>query len=64
VVGRTTLPPNDVVRQWDEQHGTDAAQLDFVAFLDGRVSEDRAVEADEAALRASWRRPKWELYLE
>ncbi len=64
VVGRTTLPPNDMIAQWDATADDADAQLEFVAFLDGLVGEGRAVERDAAALRASWRRPKWELYLE
>jgi hypothetical protein len=61
VVGRMTLGPNSIVRTFDAQHGTDDAQLDFVYFLDGQEKSRRAVFADEAALRASWRRPKWDV---
>ena len=58
VLGRPTLPANELVRQWAEGP---SQQLDFIAFLDGREGKGRAVEADEEALRASWRRPKWDL---
>ncbi len=61
VMGRETLPPTDFVRVFDQQYGTAAQQLDFVAFLDGRESSGTAVVATEAALRASWQRPKWDL---
>jgi hypothetical protein len=61
VVGRMTLGPNSVVRLFDQQRGTPQEQLAFAWFLDGREREGRAVFADEAAFRASWRRPKWDI---
>ena len=61
VLGRPTLPANEVVRLYDAQADGPGRQLDFVAFLDGREKERTALEADEAAFRASWRRPKWDL---
>jgi hypothetical protein len=61
VVGRMTLGPNSIVRTFDQQRGTPAEQLAFAWFLDGREREGRAVFADEAAFRASWRRPKWDI---
>jgi hypothetical protein len=60
VVGRMTLGPNSIVRTFDEQAGTKDAQLAFVWFLDGREKTQDAAFADEAAFRASWRRPKWD----
>lgn len=61
VMGRKTLPPTNFVQLFDTQFGTKDQQLDFVAFLDGRESTKTAVKATEADLRASWRRPKWDL---
>lgn len=61
VMGRKTLPPNDIIRTFDQQYGTAQQQMDFVAFLDGRESTGSAIVATEADLRASWRRPKWDL---
>ena len=61
VMGRLTLPPNDIVRMFDQQLDTPGQQLAFVAFLDGRESSHAAVVATQADLRASWRRPKWDL---
>jgi hypothetical protein len=61
VMGRLTLPPNDIVRMFDEAWGTPEAQLTFVAFLDGREATASAVIATEDDLRASWRRAKWDL---
>jgi hypothetical protein len=61
VMGRVTLPPNDIAALFDAEAGTPTRQMDFVAFLDGRESSKSAIVATEADLRASWRRPKWDL---
>jgi hypothetical protein len=61
VMGRQTLPANEIVRLFDAQHDTPDRQLEFVAFLDGRVAEGIAVEGDLASFRASHLRPKWDL---
>jgi hypothetical protein len=61
VLGRVTLPPNDIAALFDAEAGTPTRQMDFVAFLDGRESSKSAIVATEADLRASWRRPKWDL---
>ncbi len=61
VMGRLTLPPNDIVRMFDQQLGTPEQQLTFVAFLDGREATGAAIVATEADLRTSWRRAKWDL---
>jgi hypothetical protein len=59
--GRYILPPNDIVRVFDERQGTKEQQLDFVFFLDGNEGLGRATESDLEAFRTSWRRPKWDL---
>jgi hypothetical protein len=64
VMGRTTLPANDIVRQFDASMGTQGQLFDFVYFLDGIEKEKRAVPRDADALRASWRRPKWDVLQE
>lgn len=61
VMGRMTLPPNDIVRMFDSEEGKPGQQLDFVAFLDGVQAKGAAIVADKEALRASWRRPKWDI---
>jgi hypothetical protein len=60
--GRWVLSPNDIVRKFDAEHGTQNAALDFVLFLDGQEKSRSAALADAAALRASWRRPKWDIF--
>lgn len=59
VLGRKTLPANEIVRHFDEHFGTPTQQFDFVLFLDGDERGRRAVEATLDAFRATWKRPKW-----
>jgi hypothetical protein len=61
IAGRMALPPNDIVRQFDEEAGKPDRQFDFVAFLDGREKTKDAVEADEATFRQTYRRQKWDI---
>lgn len=58
---RWVLPPNDIIRKFDEEFGTPKADLEFVAFLDGSEHDHKAVSRDALALRESWRRPKWDI---
>lgn len=64
VMGRQTLPANDLVRQYAVEYGNASAQFDFVYFLDGRERDGNAVVADEAVFRESQRRTKWDIALE
>ncbi len=64
VVGRKVSTPNDMVRQFDEQAGTAAAQADFVLFLDGFEKERRAVESTQEQMRSSWKRPNWHILIQ
>lgn len=61
VVGRMTLSPNTIVKLFDERAGRPDAPLTFAWFLDGREATHDATWSDEAALRDSWRRAKWDL---
>lgn len=61
IMGRITLPPNDLVAQFDEAYGTPSQQLDFVAFLDGDPAAGGAHFATLDDFRASWRRSKWDI---
>lgn len=60
VAGRMTLPPNEVVRMYAEEHGTEAQQLDFVFFLDARERDGVSLSAAEDDFRRSGERPKWD----
>lgn len=55
ILGRKTLPAIEIVRHWTTPAG--AAQLEFIAFLDGDDRTGTAVERDAAALEASLTRP-------
>ncbi len=61
VAGRLTLPPNEIVRLYEQESQQDGRRFDFVYFLDGRESDRRAIVADEAAFRRSHDRFKWDL---
>ena len=55
ILGRKTLPALEIVRHWSTPPG--AAQLAFVAFLDGDEVTGTCVERDAEALKASINRP-------
>ena len=61
VCGRRTLPPNEIIRLLDEEGDAPERQFDVVGFLDGREKEKDAVFRDASTLRASWKRPKWDI---
>ena len=63
VLGRPTLPANDIVRQFAQQAERPEAEreLDFVYFLDGREGQAKAVVSTREAFIQSWRRPKWDV---
>ncbi len=61
VMGRTTLPPNDMVAQFDAEYDDPDRQLGFVAFLDGNAHDGVAYLQDVDTFRQSYRRPKWDL---
>lgn len=61
VMGQTLTPANAFARQFDETFGSENQQLDLVLFLDGQEKEKHAAEADVAAFRTSWQRPKWHI---
>jgi hypothetical protein len=61
VMGRTTLPANDLVRAFDANLQTAEPAWDFVYFLDGQEKAGTARVANVDDLRASWKRPKWDV---
>ena len=58
VVGRMTLPANDIARKYVTEAGRADRQLDFVLFLDAAPTRGTAFEVDEAAFRAAVHRPR------
>lgn len=59
VLGRKTLPANEMVKHFDTTFGTAAQQFDFVLFLDGNERTGKAAESTLEAFRETWKRPKW-----
>jgi len=59
VLGRKTLPANEIVKHFDATFGTPAQQFEFILFLDGDERTRKATDAPLAAFRESWKRPKW-----
>lgn len=58
--GRRLLPPNRLAEQAVAEMGEGKA-FSFVLFLDALEKDKTVVERDEAAFRASWQRPKWDI---
>ena len=63
ILGRSTLPANEIARIFDTRYGTPDQQLDLVMFLDGSEQEREARARDLAQFRQSWKRPKWHILL-
>jgi len=61
VMGRMTLPANEIAKLYAEERGASDRQLDFVYFLDASEQDERAFVADEQAFAESYLRPKWDL---
>lgn len=64
VMGQPLTPANAFARRFDKTYGSEGQQMDLVMFLDGLEKEQRAVEANAASFRTSWRRPKWHILLQ
>lgn len=63
VMGRKTLPANQIAELFAKEHGSENQQLRFVYFLDGREKQKKAFVADEKAFLQSHRRTKWDVLL-
>lgn len=59
IMGRRATPANEIVRQFDAQHGTVGQQSDLILFFDGQERRRSAQPASLEAFRQSWQRPKW-----
>ncbi|RYZ02683.1 MAG: hypothetical protein EOO73_30960 [Myxococcales bacterium] len=61
LLGRRAVPPTELVRTFRRERESEAPQLDFVYFLEGREAEKRAVVASAEALATTCDRPKWDI---
>lgn len=61
LLGRATLPPNEIVAQFDRELDTPDEQLSFAWFLDGREADSSASFQDQESFRSSYKRPKWDI---
>jgi len=64
VMGRKTLPANEIAKQYALEYGQPNSQLDFVYFLDARESLDAAVVATVEDFLTTFQRSKWDLALD
>ncbi|MEK7538834.1 MAG: YiiX/YebB-like N1pC/P60 family cysteine hydrolase [Patescibacteria group bacterium] len=62
--GRNMVSPNDMVKKFYEERGTEHRELDFVYFIDGNETLKKAFVKDENAFAASWTRPKFSTFQE
>ncbi len=59
VMGRPTLPANEMVRQFAARYGSSRQELELVAFLDGSEESQLAWRASVSAFLKSHERPKF-----
>jgi hypothetical protein len=64
VMGRSTLPANHIVTQFAAEHGSTAAQMDFVFFIDANERSQKAYFSTEAAFLKTHKRTKWDVALD
>jgi hypothetical protein len=61
ILGRISMPANEIVKQFDSNYATPEQQFELVIFLDGQERKKSAIEADVNRFRQSWKRPKWHI---
>jgi hypothetical protein len=64
MLGRKLTPPNDIVRQFDQNYGTAQQQADLVLFYDGIEFQKKAQESSLDEFRKSWTRPRWHVFMQ
>ena len=62
--GRLILPPNLMVRAFDDGYDRSPRPFEFVLFLDGSEEDQRVQVRGVDDFRNSWRRPKWDVMME
>ncbi|RJX17082.1 MAG: hypothetical protein C4575_14205 [Desulforudis sp.] len=64
VLDRPLLSPNEIARIFDAEYGKSGQQFTMVAFLDGNEKKQNAAESTVESFRASWKRPKWHIWMQ
>lgn len=64
VMGRSTLPANQIVTQFAAEHKTTNAQLDFLFFIDANEGTKKAFFSTEDAFLKTHKRTKWDVALD
>ena len=62
--GRKIVSPNDMVKKYYKERGTEDRELDFVYFIDGNEELKKAFVKDEDVFANSWNRPKYSWFQE
>ncbi len=63
MMGRKTMPANEIAALFAAERGQPEPQLDFVYFLDANEKDRRAFASTEEAFAESHRRTKWDVAL-
>ncbi len=63
IMGRRTMPANEIAKAYAEQRERPNPSLEFVYFLDASEILRKAFKADEEAFAASYLRSKWDIAL-
>jgi uncharacterized protein YycO len=53
-----TYPPNDLVKKYRSEYGSESQELEFVGFIDSREKNEENFLASEAEFCLSWDRPR------
>ena len=64
VLGRATLPANNIAALFADEHGQPDAQMDFVYFIDAHEKQRRAFVSTEEEFLKTFRRTKWDIALD
>ncbi len=64
VLGRATLPANNIAELFATEHGRTDAQMDFVYFIDAHEKQRRAFVSTEGEFLKTARRTKWDISLD
>ncbi|MEE8336171.1 MAG: YiiX/YebB-like N1pC/P60 family cysteine hydrolase [Candidatus Neomarinimicrobiota bacterium] len=61
---RLLISANGIVKQFDENYGSENQQLDFILFYDGHEKKGISIPVSLADFRESWKRHDWYLFFQ